>query len=201
LEGHVKKNQCLGEEESVYFLKQIMNGFRELHAHKIMHRDFKLANIFLNDDNLIIGDFGFAKSGSDMAQTKLGSPITMAPELLNAGSVVRYTNKADLWSIGVCFFQCIFGKPPFNAKTLNELKHLVKTKSGEHLVFPSNPPTSEECKQLLRSLIEPDPKKRIEWKDFFKHTLFFKHDQEEQKLDMKSSVMFRNHEDKVNKLF
>lgn len=178
-----------------------MNGFRELHAHKIMHRDFKLANIFLNDDNLIIGDFGFAKSGADMASTKLGSPITMAPELLNAGSVVRYTNKADLWSIGVCFFQTIFGKPPFNAKNLNELKTLVKTKSGKNLVFPSNPPTTEECKEILRRLIEPDPKKRIEWTEFFQHSLFFKHENDEQKVDMKSSVMFRNHEDKVNQLF
>lgn len=84
---------------------------------------------------------------------------------------------------------------------MKELKSLVKTKSGKHLEFPKNPPTTEECKELLRRLIEPDPKKRIEWTDFFKHTLFFKHDQEEQKVDMKSSVMFRNHEDKVNQLF
>ena len=128
-----------------------------------MHRDFKLANIFLNDDNLIIGDFGFAKSGADMASTKLGSPITMAPELLNAGSVVRYTNKADLWSNGVCFFQMIFGKPPFNAKNLDDLKQLVKNKSGDNLEFPPEQQISEECKQLLRKLIEQDPIKRIEW--------------------------------------
>lgn len=105
MESHLKKHQFLGEEESVYFLMQVMNGFRELHKHKIMHRDFKLANIFLNDDKLIIGDFGFAKLGVDMATTKLGSPITMAPEmLLSTGGKLTYTNKADLWSIGVCFF-------------------------------------------------------------------------------------------------
>lgn len=202
LETHVKKNQCLGEEESVYFLMQIMNGFKELHKHKIMHRDFKLANIFLNDDRIIIGDFGFAKSGSDMATTKLGSPITMAPELLNAGSVVRYTNKADLWSIGICFYQCIFGKPPFNAQNLSELKKKVKHDSGQNLQFPDDPPTSELCRELLRLLIEQDPKQRIEWKDFFKHKLFAKHQNPEDKpLNMRSSVMFRNDEDKVNKLF
>lgn len=65
-----------------------MNGFQVLHKNKIMHRDFKLANIFLHDDTVIIGDFGFAKSGHDMAQTKLGTPLTMAPELhLNAVSL------------------------------------------------------------------------------------------------------------------
>lgn len=123
-----------------------MNGFRELHSHKIMHRDFKLANIFLNDDNIVIGDFGFAKSGEDMASTKLGSPITMAPELLNATSNLRYTNKADLWSIGVCFYQMIFGKTPFEAVDLEDLKNLVKSKSGANLTFPSNPPTTEQCR-------------------------------------------------------
>lgn len=77
-----------------------------------MHRDFKLANVFLHEDKVVIGDFGFAKSGEDVATTKLGSPITMAPELLLGGSRVSYTNKADLWSVGVCFYWLIFGRPP-----------------------------------------------------------------------------------------
>jgi serine/threonine-protein kinase ULK/ATG1 len=177
IENHVKKNQCLGEQESVYFLMQIMNGFKELHKHKIMHRDFKLANIFLNDDSVIIGDFGFAKSGSDMATTKLGSPITMAPELLNGGSHVRYTNKADLWSVGVCFYQMIFGKPPWNAMNIADLQHKVKTRSGDNLYIPNHPPTSKECKELLRALMTPNPVRRIEWYQFFNHKLFDMHQQ------------------------
>jgi serine/threonine protein kinase len=204
LEEHVKKNQNLGEEESIYFLMQIMNGFKELHKHKIMHRDFKLANIFLHDDNIIIGDFGFAKSGADMTTTKLGSPITMAPELLNAGTYCKYTNKADLWSIGVCFFQMIFGKPPWDCKSMQELQTKVKTQSGNNLVIPSNPPTSAACKELLRNLLQPDPNKRIEWKEFFNHKLFEVQPQAAPQInmaDMKQSVMFRNNEDKVKNLF
>lgn len=62
-----------------------------------------------------------------MTTTKLGSPITMAPELLNApNGKVSYNNKADLWSIGVCFYQMIFGKPPWDAKNLKDLQKLVK---------------------------------------------------------------------------
>ena len=202
LENHVKKNQCLGEQESVYFLMQIMNGFKELHKHKIMHRDFKLANIFLNDDKVIIGDFGFAKSGSEMATTKLGSPITMAPELLNGGHNVRYTNKADLWSVGVCFYQMIFGKPPWNAMNIADLQNKVKTRSGANLNIPSHPPTSPECKELLKMLLEPNSQRRIEWYQFFNHRLFEKHNSgAPQPVDMKQSVMFRNHEDRVAKLF
>lgn len=73
-----------------------------------MHRDIKLANIFLHNDTVVIGDFGFAKQGYYQAQTILGTPLTMAPELLFK-SQQSYTNKADLWSIGVVFYQMLFG--------------------------------------------------------------------------------------------
>lgn len=83
LENYLAKqpNRHLTEKEALFFLKQIMNGFQILHKNKVMHRDFKLANLFLHDDTVVIGDFGFAKSGFEMAQTKLGTPITMAPEV------------------------------------------------------------------------------------------------------------------------
>lgn len=87
-----------------------------------MHRDVKLPNFFLDDSmNIVIGDFGFAKSGVDFASTKLGTPLTMAPELLNSKGG-NYTSKADLWSIGVCLFQILCGKTPFEASTYNELQ-------------------------------------------------------------------------------
>jgi len=172
LEGHIKKNKILSEEEAVYFLMQIMNGFQELHCYKIMHRDFKLANIFLNDDTIVIGDFGFAKSGADMATTKLGTPLTMAPELLNAQQNLNYTNKADLWSIGICFYQMVFGVSPFKVSSMTELQSKVKKESGDNLHFPTTPKISEPCKMLLKSLIQCDPKKRIEWDEFFNHKLF-----------------------------
>ena len=207
LEEHIKKAKQLSEDEAVYFLMQIMNGFRELHKYKIMHRDFKLANIFLNDDSVVIGDFGFAKSGADMATTKLGTPLTMAPELLNAGSNLNYTNKADLWSIGVCFYQMLYGAPPFKVSSMNELQQKVKTESGDNLKFPGNIQTSDECKSLLKGLMQCEPKKRIEWNEFFKHPLFDLHSKKSNKggdmesFGMHQSVMFHGNKDKVNDAF
>ena len=202
LEAHLKKNKSLGEEESIYFLMQISNGFKELHKFKIMHRDFKLANIFLHDDKVVIGDFGFAKSGSEMAETKLGSPFTMAPELLNARGRLRYTNKADLWSVGVCFYQMIFGIPPFSARALSDLQRQVNTRSGRNLRFPPSHPISSECKDLLRKMMDPNPHTRISWYEFFNHKLFDLYNKGKmKKKDMRQSVMFKNHEDKVKNLW
>ncbi len=76
----------------------------------------------------------------------------MAPELLTTkeGS---YNNKADLWSIGVCFYQMLFGKTPFDAKNYGELKMKVKSQSGSKLKFRPDIPISLECKDILINLL------------------------------------------------
>lgn len=206
MESYVKRHKGLGEDEAVYLLMQVMNGFRELHKLKIMHRDFKLANIFLNDDRAVIGDFGFAKSGTEMAQTKLGSPITMAPEiLLNKGGRLIYTNKADLWSIGVCFYEMIFGVEPWpNVRSVDDLCQKVTQYSGPRLIFPNNSrfKISNECRELLIQLIELNPQQRISWDSFFNHKLFQMHQQKKAGgQDMMKSIMFRNNKDTVVQMF
>jgi serine/threonine-protein kinase ULK/ATG1 len=93
----------LPEDEVIKYLCQILNAFQTLVRHKIMHRDFKLANILLHDGNIKVADFGFAKllSSEDYATTMLGSPLNMAPEVLGG---TKYNNKADIWSIGACIY-------------------------------------------------------------------------------------------------
>lgn len=61
LMAYLKKKKTLNEEEAVEFLIQILNAFKTLVKHKIMHRDFKLANILMHDGEIKIADFGFSK--------------------------------------------------------------------------------------------------------------------------------------------
>lgn len=173
-ENYMSKNSKLNLEESeaVGFLKQIMNGFQELRKRKILHRDFKLANLFLNDGVLIIGDFGLAKKGVEMTSTQVGTPLTMAPELLFENNGKAYNSKADLWSIGCVYYQMLFGEPPFFALSIPELKSDIKKKVSQGIPFPRN--ISEESKDLIRRLLCIDPKERIEWDAFFNHSLFSK---------------------------
>jgi serine/threonine protein kinase len=199
LEAYLKNTGRLSESEAIYFLMQIMNGFRELHKHKIMHRDVKLANIFLNDNTVVIGDFGFAKKGQCIAFTLLGTPITMAPELLNS-SGEGYSNKSDLWSIGICFYEMLFGDIPFNAKDYADLKIKIKSQSGKNLKFPKDVPISDECKDLLISLLEYDMKKRIEWNDFFNHKLFSFYENNKS-TEMSKSMIMTQYEKRVKDEF
>lgn len=90
-----------------------------------MHRDFKLPNILKHNGIIKIADFGFSKmlGETNYATTMLGSPLNMAPEIL-AGK--EYTNKADIWSIGICFYEMLFGKNPYTAKSIVELLKKIK---------------------------------------------------------------------------
>ncbi len=102
---HDMKVNFLEEKEAVFFLKQIMNGFRELRKHRIIHRDFKLSNLLVNNDILKIGDFGLAKRGQDIAKSVVGSWLTSAPEVLSCvGSDSNYNAKSDLWSVGFVYY-------------------------------------------------------------------------------------------------
>lgn len=88
-----------------------------------MHRDLKPDNIFLTDGKVKLGDFGFCKMLEvNMAQTMLGSPIYMAPEILKEEI---YTLKADIWSLGVVLFEMLFGYCPFESSSISQLINVI----------------------------------------------------------------------------
>lgn len=174
LEKWIQRFGRLQENEAVFFLKQIMSGFLFLHTNKIMHRDFKVANIFLDGKHLVIGDFGFAKAGVEMATTKLGTPYNMAPEIIFSTGKTFYNSKADLWSIGVVYYQMVCGVLPFLASDMSQLKQMIVQKSGRNLMYPPGIMLSQESLDLLRGLLEANPMQRLNWREFFNHPLFLK---------------------------
>lgn len=94
--------------------------------HKILHRDFKLANLLKKDEFIVIGDFGFAKKGLEYTDTRLGTPLTMAPEILmDEQGEQSYNSKVDLWSIGVVFYEMVFGSSPFFALNRSDIKKKI----------------------------------------------------------------------------
>lgn len=74
-----------------------------------------------------IADLGFAKelgNAMDLTKTILGTSLTMAPEVLEGK---RYGLDADIYSLGVIFFQMVYGKFPYLAANDNELVRKIKT--------------------------------------------------------------------------
>ncbi|CAD8147889.1 unnamed protein product [Paramecium octaurelia] len=185
LSQYIKQKKFLLEEEAVDYLLQILNGFKTLVKNKIMHRDFKLANILKHDGNIKIADFGFSKLLNDnqgLATTMLGSPLNMAPEVLNNQ---EYDSKADIWSIGTCFYELLFGKSPFTATNMVELLKNIQTKQFVINRKVNNiTPTAED---LLRKMLVVNPKNRISWEDLFKHEINF-YQEEKLKKDLETTL-------------
>jgi len=189
LNEYLLKHKKLNETEAIYFLKQIMNGFAELLKHKIMHRDFKPDNVYLHNDKLIIGDFGFAKSGADLTTTLVGTPITTAPEIQSSSGQEKYTNKIDIWSIGCTVYKMIFGQFPWDPKSKAQLRLMTDQYHGEALPFPDHTQVSDGMVKLLKRMIQKDPDQRIGWSELFNYPLL-NSDSEKRIDEVHASLMF-----------
>jgi serine/threonine protein kinase len=98
-------------------LKQLIEGFYQIVNEGIIHRDLKPANVLVHEGTFKICDFGFAKYFGEMnkmAKTCVGTPIYMSPQVLKQKP---YTSKTDIWSLGVMFYELVFGKLPFIGKS------------------------------------------------------------------------------------
>lgn len=88
----------------------------------------------------------------------------MAPEIVRKH---QYDAKADLWSVGVILYECLFGKAPYSSRTIEEL--LLRIRNAEPIVLPTNAHISNECHDLLQRLLAHEPTERISFADFFAH--------------------------------
>jgi len=122
------------------------------------------ANFCTNSFHLKIADFGFARhlQTTSMADTLCGSPLYMAPEILQHK---RYDSKADLWSTGTVLFEMISGRPPFNGQNHIDLLHNIQQKSVR---LPKDVKVSTEGVKLLRLLLDRDPVSRASFSNFIK---------------------------------
>lgn len=85
-----------------------------------------------------------------------GTAYYIAPEVLSG----KYDEKCDLWSIGVILYVMLSGRPPFNGR--NDREILSKVQSGRYSLDDDLwDRKSDEAKNLIRSLLEVDPKKRL----------------------------------------
>ena len=159
------------EKYTQFYFSQLANGLKYLDRNNIVHRDIKPKNILLTDSNRIlkIADFGFAKQSQNnqfLHETICGSPLYMAPEIMYNKT---YNNQTDLWSIGMILYEMLFGYHPFHScKKYNELRDRL---NGEEMEIPpknnTNKEVSQECINLLKSLLQKDVDKRITWEQFF----------------------------------
>ncbi|KAI4832426.1 hypothetical protein KUCAC02_015395 [Chaenocephalus aceratus] len=150
LELH-KRRKAVTEPEARYYMTQLLKGVHYLHKNRVIHRDLKLGNIFLNDDmELKIGDFGLATKiefDGERKKTLCGTPNYIAPEVLCKKG---HSYEVDIWSLGCILYTLLVGKPPFETSCLKETYNRIK-KNNYTIPWHINPLASNLIKRMLHA--------------------------------------------------
>ncbi|XP_065663747.1 serine/threonine-protein kinase TAO3 isoform X2 [Hydra vulgaris] len=143
LEVHKKP---LAENECAAICHGTLNGLNHLHQNNRIHRDIKAGNILLSERGVVkLADFG---SGSMKvpANSFVGTPYWMSPEVILAMDEGQYDGKVDIWSLGITCIELAERQPPlFKMNAMSALYHIAQ----------NDPPrlTSSECSNEFREFV------------------------------------------------
>lgn len=109
------RSENFSPEQSIQYMKQILDALDEVHSGGITHRDIKSSNIMITSrDQIKILDFGLARNHNDCLDKQMGTVEFLSPEEARGGQVDA---RSDLFSAGVVFYQMLTGRLPFERET------------------------------------------------------------------------------------
>ncbi|CAK60939.1 unnamed protein product (macronuclear) [Paramecium tetraurelia] len=169
LQSHLQQVHKMPESECIKLLIDLLEGFTELINHGIVHRGLKLTNIMLTDKGYKLADCGLTKCLENFKKEqshkdedfKFHSPQV----LLNS----KYTNKCDIWSIGMILYNALYGYTAWSGSRIEQLLHNIEHKL---LDFPDDQTSvSDDMKQFIEGCLTMEEAERMNWDEVFKHRL------------------------------
>lgn len=171
LRFHISR-KTFTEEAVRFWIAELGCALRYIHGQNIIHRDVKPDNVLLDADGHVhLTDFNVASDiiPGKVLTSKSGTLAYLAPEVY-AGK--GYDVRADWWSLGVLFYECIYNKRPFEGNSENSLGQQVQAANPK---FPvTQPPVSLGCLYAIGAALSPDPNTRMgsTWESFINNEFF-----------------------------
>ncbi|KAI8631091.1 kinase-like protein [Xylariaceae sp. FL1651] len=171
LRFHISR-KTFTEDAVRFWIAELGCALRYVHRQGIIHRDVKPDNVLLDADGHVhLTDFNVASDiiPGKMLTSKSGTLAYLAPEVY-AGK--GYDVRADWWSLGVLFYECIYNKRPFEGNSETSLTNVILHGNAK---FPvTQPAVSYNCIQAMKSALEQNPDIRMghTWKSFIDHPFF-----------------------------
>jgi serine/threonine protein kinase len=156
------------EDDIACIVASALKGLVYLHSKGVIHRDVKAANILLTDKGDVkLADFGVSaqlKKDDDKQKTTIGTPLWMAPEVLNGD---KYDNRCDVWSLGITAIELGEGHPPHCKENLVRAMMLIA--AGERPTLQEPDKWSPEFRDFLSVCLVKDPVGRQSASDLLRH--------------------------------
>ncbi|KAG2720899.1 hypothetical protein I3760_02G055700 [Carya illinoinensis] len=160
------------ERAAATVIKTIIDVCKVCHEHGVIHRDLKPENFLFIDESetarLKAIDFGlsiFYETGQRFSEI-VGSPYYMAPEVLRR----NYGPEVDVWSAGVILYILLCGVPPFWAESEEGIARAIVQGNSIDLERDPWPKISEEAKDLVKGMLNPNPYSRMTVQEVLEHT-------------------------------
>merc|ERR550514_1747928 len=152
---HQKMRTHFREDEVWRVLVGMAEGLCALHDLRILHRDLKCANVFLNTNGEVkLGDFNVSKVAKrGLCMTQTGTPYYASPEVWRD---MPYDAKSDMWSLGCVLYEMVALRPPFRAEDMEGLYR--KVLRGQYPRIP--PHYSNDLVEVISVLLQVNPRHR-----------------------------------------
>ncbi|KAJ3452919.1 tousled-like kinase isoform g [Anaeramoeba flamelloides] len=170
LDTLLKTKRTLVERQARSIITQIFEGLEYLNSQrrKIIHYDLKPGNILFDDDGIKITDFGLSKitleedPKIELTSQGSGTHWYLPPECFERKNIPMISSKVDVWSVGIMFFQMLYGYRPFGEKMspVDLWNQNVIINQGKNINFPKKPNISNDTKEFIKLCLTYDQEKR-----------------------------------------